>query len=323
MDGPDGGLGGPAPRVGDDLNAAGALNVFDLQEAAAAAAAAEDGPPPPAGAAPNPSVRDAADRSRTSAANPSDDSVRDSVVSALYSVTQSTASSQQLRESMARMLQEIEAEEEHAQRKKVTLDEAWAKVQEADGRAAPAPGEDEAAGSPDGVLKRKANSKRGRSMIRTFTAYAAKSRAPWARLGKDGRTWKGYFHSVVLDLLHVLRVYGVSTWVSSPEGTECPGRPTDTEEQIILRHVFQWDTMFVTLSTMGSVAFYCYYKEGSGYDEDGDANNRQLVANISLVLVSFTMVMPITAFIGYTFVRREQVRRQGRETKRRTRRAAD
>ena len=79
--------------------------------------------------------------------------------------------------------------------------------------------------------------------------------------------------------------------------------------------------MFVTLSTMGSVAFYCYYKEGSGYEDD--ANNRQLVANISLVLVSFTMVMPITAFIGYTFVRREQVRRQGRGKKRRTRRAAD
>ena len=65
MDGPDGGLGGSAPRVGDDLNAAGALNVFDLQEAAAAAAAAEDGPPPPAGAAPNPSVRGAAAASAT------------------------------------------------------------------------------------------------------------------------------------------------------------------------------------------------------------------------------------------------------------------
>ena len=141
MDGPDGGLGGSAPRVGDDLNAAGALNVFDLQEtAAAAAAAAEDGPPPPAGAAPDTSVQAAADRSRTSA-NPSGDSVRDSMVSALYSVTQSTASSQQLRESMAQMLQEIEVEEQ-ARRKKVTLDEAWAKVHEADtGGSAPAPGE--------------------------------------------------------------------------------------------------------------------------------------------------------------------------------------
>lgn len=223
--GPDGGLGGSVPCVGDDLNAAAALDVFDLQEAAAAAAAAEDGPPPPpAGAAPNPSVRGAADRSQTSA-NPSGDSVRDSMVSALYSVTQSTASSQQLRESMAQMLQEIEVEEQ-ARRKKVTLDEAWAKVHEADtGGAAPAPGE--APGSPNSVLRRrlKANSKRGRSLIRTFTAYAAKSRAPWARLGKDGRTWGGYFHAVVLDFLHVLRVYGVSMWVSTcrNRGSEpCP-----------------------------------------------------------------------------------------------------
>ena len=61
----------------------------------------------------------------------------------------------------------------------MTLDEAWAKVQEADtGGAAPAPGE--APGSPNSVLRRrpKANSKRGRSLIRTFTAYATKSRAP-------------------------------------------------------------------------------------------------------------------------------------------------
>merc|ERR1719159_1812707 len=186
---------------------------------------------------------------------------------------------------MAQMLQEIEVEEQ-ARRKKVTLDEAWAKVHEADtGGPAPAPGE--APGSPNSVLKRqlKANSKRGRSLIRTFTAYAAKSRAPWARLGKDGRTWGGYFHAVVLDFLHVLRVYGVSMW-------------------IIFRHVITWDCVFVTLSVMGSVAFYCYYRTGSGYS-DG-ANSRQLVANISLTLISFTMVMPITAFVGYTFVRREQ-----------------
>ena len=88
---------------------------------------------------------------------------------------------------------------------------------------------------------------------------------------------------------------------------------TDTKKQILFRHVLTWDCMFVTLSVMGSVAFYCYYRTGSGYS-DG-ANSRQLVANISLTLISFTMVMPITAFVGYTFVRREQVspRRQGRQ----------
>lgn len=70
-----------------------------------------------------------------------------------------------------------------------------------------------------------------------------------------------------------------------------------TALRVTIAHLITYETIFVSLTSAGSVVMYTYMTPGGG---------EPLVAKITLNFMTFIIVFPITANIGYAFVRREK-----------------
>jgi hypothetical protein len=70
-----------------------------------------------------------------------------------------------------------------------------------------------------------------------------------------------------------------------------------TSLRVAVAHLITFETIVVSAVSAGSVVFFSLVEPQS---------SEPLVANISLTFISFIIVFPITANIGYAFVRREQ-----------------
>jgi len=70
-----------------------------------------------------------------------------------------------------------------------------------------------------------------------------------------------------------------------------------TSLRVAIAHLITYETLIVSVVSAGGVVFYSLVKPQT---------EEPLVANISLTFMSFLIVFPITANIGYAFVRREK-----------------